>query len=75
MVKAYIGTYFYKWHDNKESAKHGVNVHLKQMIIRTYKTRLSTAFATWKKGKQHQEIFEQQMLMEEQGEEQAQLTV
>jgi hypothetical protein len=68
MLRVYLGTYFYRWHDHKETAKFGVNVHLKQIILRAYKTRLSTAFATWKKGKQHSEITEKMFQMEEQGE-------
>lgn len=73
MIRSYLGSYFFKWHDEKESAKFGINVHLKQIILRAYKTRLGTAFATWKKGKQHIEITQQEMVFEEQGNEQAQL--
>ena len=50
MMKAWLGSYFSFWREMTEKKQHGVNVSIKQLIIRAYKTRLLTAWATWKKG-------------------------
>jgi len=65
MVRAWLGSYFAQWRDADRQKQFGVNVHLKQLIIRAYRTRVETAFATWKKGKQFAEITEQAFLFEE----------
>jgi hypothetical protein len=60
MIRTWLGSYFYKWRDMQERKQFGVSVHLKDLVIRAYKLRVQSAFNTWKKGKAHKEITQQQ---------------
>jgi hypothetical protein len=59
MIRTWLGSYFYKWRDMQERKDFGINVHLKDIIIRAYKLRLSSSFNTWKKGKNYKDISDQ----------------
>ena len=65
MIRTWLGSYFYRWREMKEQMEFGVNVHVRDLVIRAYKQRLQSAFNTWKKGKAYKEITQQQATITE----------
>jgi hypothetical protein len=55
-LRVRLGSYFYKWRDELQGFKFGTNVHIKELLIRLWKLKLSTSFNTWKNGKDHSKI-------------------
>lgn len=72
-IRSRLSSYFQKWKTTLEFKKFGVNVHLKELILRLYKLKMQTAFNTWKNGKSFSLIASEQGVIEQMQEEGMQL--